>query len=120
MTMSDAGADTTRMSEADEQAFFLRIDQLYGVYENWTGTTDDVEEKPAAERRQSSGELCIQPVEAFTTFAVFTARLGVDFGMSRDEFLEALGAMYDNEEEGDGDDGDDDGDDDAAPRGEPS
>lgn len=106
MTTAAPEEQTSGMTEADEQAFYARVDGLYRVYEDWTGDDDEAAtEVPAAERRQKDGSPCIAPHVAISTFAVFTARLAVDYEMSREDFLEALGTMYDNEVEAEEEDG---------------
>jgi hypothetical protein len=102
------------VEEATVQAFYGRIDHLYRTYEDWTGQTEEesapegTAPKAASERQQSNGQKCIEPVEALSTFAVFTARLAVDFEMDRDDFIEMAKTMFDNELDEDGDDDDDD------------
>lgn len=100
MTMTQ----TEEMTEADEHAFYGRIDRLYSIYEDWTGDSDD---EAAPKKVQSNGEPCVEPPVAVSTFAVFTSRLAVDFGMSREDFIAILGTMYDNEVEAEGEDGGD-------------
>lgn len=115
MTMSDTEGAVV-MDEASQQAFYVRINQLYQMYEDWTGQTEeDVDEAtPAraqvAETKQSNGQKCITPVEALTTIVMFSARLAVDFEMDRNDFLDSIATLYDNElaeEEADGE-GDED------------
>ena len=108
--MTNMAVGATAETEASEQAFYLRVDELYRVYENWTGDTDDgAQALSPGERRQSNGEKCIASVEALSTFLLFGARLAVDHEMSREDLVAAMGQMYDNavsEDEDDADDGD--------------
>lgn len=105
MTMMTEEAPATTDESADEarqQAFYVRVDQLYRLFEDWTGQKDDDDETvetkaEPSERRQSNGALVIAPTDALSTFAMFSARLAVDFELERGEFLQALGTMYDNE-----------------------
>lgn len=105
------------LTEQQQQAFYSRIDQLYRLYEDWTGTkdeddgdegeSDESDESSAAAEAHAEGPASspevIEPAAALSTFAVFTARLALDYQMERSEFLEALGTMYDNERDEGGD-----------------
>ena len=105
MTMTTEGVETAPDNEAGDevaqQAFYVRVDQLYRLFEDWTGQKDDddetARETEPSERRQSNGAAVIAPSDALSTFAMFSARLAVDFELERGEFLRALGTMYDNE-----------------------
>lgn len=97
MTQQGTGseASTETSSEASEQAFYLRVDQLYRVYEDWTG--DVVDESASPPKKQSNGDALIEPIVALSTFMAFSARLALDNGMPKEDFLSAVGEMFDNE-----------------------
>lgn len=110
MTMGEA-AGVAVDSEDAEKAFYTRVDQLYRMYEDWTGEVSEVDEAQAApplsERKQSNGAKCITAVEALSTFTMFAARLAVDFELGKDDFVAAVSAMYDRELESDEDEDED-------------
>lgn len=103
-----AGAEaTTGEAEALEPAFYSRVDQLYRLYEDWTGNVEDETEVPSGGRKQSSGEATIGPEVALSTFMAFAARLAIDLGMPQDDFIAAMGEMFEDEvfEDGAGEEG---------------
>lgn len=103
MTMNEIKEVAATPDDAQLQAFYARVNQLYQMYEDWTGERDEEETgaaddaAPPASRKQSNGQSCITAVEALSTLAVFTARLAVDFEMDREDFMDTIGTMYDNE-----------------------
>lgn len=91
-------AETESSEEEDEagyQAFEDRIDQCYNLLESWTGDAEDYEDGDDAKEAPAD---TIDDADALGVFAAFLIRLARELEVPRDEFLELLAELWEQQD----------------------
>jgi len=110
-----AAEDNSAADDPAQAAYYERIEQLYTLYEDWTGTQeDDTDETDRSGRLQSDGSPVIDVGTAASTFFTFVVQIANDAGVTLDDFKKIAESVYagleEEDDEDDGDDEDDEGD----------